>query len=209
MKTQIALGAVALLHFAAFGASAASAQSMGGRGTTSSSGSMMSTGISPSGSTGTVVIPSVGYGPGAYSPGYGTIAGSSFAGLGAFASGLGEYNYNTALAIRQLEDAKRQAIDNQVYAQKSQIEMRRLNNIQWLADHPRSTPEQVAKINDARLPRRLSTSQLDPTWGSIPGRLFCSDRSLKRSARRSTTSSPTARANRSVLAAPPTTKCNG
>jgi hypothetical protein len=167
MKTQIALGAVALLHFAAFGTSAASAQSMGGRGTTSSSGSMMSTGTSPSGSTGTVVIPSVGYGPGAYSPGYGTIAGSSFAGLGAFASGLGEYNYNTALAIRQLEDAKRQAIDNQVYAQKSQIEMRRLNNIQWLADHPRSTPEQVAKINDARLPRRLSTSQLDPTWGSI------------------------------------------
>jgi hypothetical protein len=74
---------------------------------------------------------------------------------------------NTALAIRQLEDAKRQAIDNQVYAQKSQIEMRRLNNIQWLADHPRSTPEQVAKITDARLPRRLSTSQLDPTWGTI------------------------------------------
>ena len=166
MKTQIALGAVALLHFAAFGASAASAQSTGGP-TTSNSGPMMSTATSPGGSTGTVVYPSSGYGPGAYSPGYGTITGSSFAGLGAYARGLGEYNYNTALAIRQLEEANRQSIDNKLYAEKSQIEMRRLNDIQWLADHPRSTPEKIAKINDARLPRRLSTSQLDPTWGTI------------------------------------------
>jgi hypothetical protein len=167
MKTQIALGAAALLHFAVFGTSTASAQSMVGRATTSSSTSMTSTSTTPNGSTGTIVYPISGYGPGAYSPGYGTITGSSFAGLGAFASGLGEYNYNTALAIRQLEEANRQSIDNKLYAEKSQIEMRRLNNIQWQADHPRSTPEQIAKINDARLPRRLSTSQLDPTWGTI------------------------------------------
>jgi hypothetical protein len=166
MKTQIALG-VALLNFVAFGASAASAQSMAGRAATSSSSSMTSTSTTPNGSTSTIVYPISGYGPGAYSPGYGTITGSSLAGLGAFASGLGEYNYNTALAIRQLEEANRQSIDNKLYAEKSQIEMRRLNNIQWLADHPLSTPEQTAKINDARLPRRLSTSQLDPTWGTI------------------------------------------
>jgi hypothetical protein len=165
MKTQIALGAVALIGV--LGTSVASAQSMAGRAMSSSSGSMTSTSTTPNGSTGTIVYPISGYGPGAYSPGYGTITGSSFAGLGAFASGLGEYNYNTALAIRQLEEANRQSIDNKLYAEKSQIEMRRLNNIQWQADHPRSTPEQVAKINEARLPRRLSTSQLDPTWGTI------------------------------------------
>jgi hypothetical protein len=167
MKIRMALGAVALFQFAVLGTTAASAQSMGGRAMASSSGSMMSTATSPGGSMGTVVYPSSGYGAGGSSPGFGTITGSSFAGLGAFASGLGEHNYNTALAIRQLEEINRQSIDNKLYAEKSQIEMRRLNNIQWLADHPRSTPEQTAKINEARLPRRLSTSQLDPTWGSI------------------------------------------
>jgi hypothetical protein len=167
MKTRMALAAVALFQFVVLGTSAASAQTMGGRTAASGSGSMITTSTTPGVSTGTVITPGIGYGGGGYSPGYGTIAGSSFAGLGAFASGLGEYNYNTALAIRQLEEANRQSIDNKLYAEKSQIEMRRLNNIQWLADHPRSTPEQIAKINEARLPRRLSTSELDPTWGTI------------------------------------------
>jgi hypothetical protein len=150
---------MAFLQVAALGTAAASAQSM-------SSSSTTSTSATPAASTG-MVAASSGYGPAVYSPGYGTVAGSYLSGAGALASGLGEYNYNTALAIRQLQDANRQAIDNQVYAQKSQIEMRRLNNIQWLADHPRSTPEQTVKINESRLPRRLSTSELDPTWGSI------------------------------------------
>lgn len=159
MKTQMALGALALLQLATFGTSAASAQTMSSSGVTSTS-------TTPAVSTG-MVAASSGYGPAVYSPGYGTVAGSYLSGAGALASGLGEYNYNTALAIRQLQDANRQAIDNQVFAQKSQIEMRRLNKVQWLADHPRSTPEQIAKINESRLPRRLSTSELDPTWGQI------------------------------------------
>ena len=167
MKTRMALAGVALFQLAVLVTSAASAQSMSGHAVASSSGGMMSTSTTPGGSMGTVMTPGSAYGGGGYSPGYGTITGSSFSGLGAFASGLGEYNYNTALAVRQLQDANRQAIDNQVYAQKSQIEMRRLNNIRWLADHPRSTPEQIAKINESRLPKRLSTSELDPTWGTI------------------------------------------
>ena len=167
MKTRIALVAVVLLEFAVFGTSAASAQSMGGMGMRSSGSGMASTSATPNGTTGMVVTPGSAYGGGGYSPGYGTIAGSAFSGAGALADGLGQYNYNTALAIRQLEEANRQAIDNLAYAQKSQIEMRRLNKVQWLADHPRSTPEQIAKINESRLPRRLSTSELDPTWGQI------------------------------------------
>jgi hypothetical protein len=167
MKTRIALVALGLLQFTVLGTSTASAQSMGGMGMPSGGRSSTPMSATSNGSTGMVVSPGSGYGAGGYSPGYGTIAGSYLSGAGALADGLGQYNYNTALAIRQLEEANRQAIDNQVYAQKSQIEMRRLNKIQWAADHPRSTPEQIAKINESRLPRRLSTSELDPTWGSI------------------------------------------
>jgi hypothetical protein len=54
MKIQIALGAVALLHFAAFSTSAASAQSMPGRAATSNSSLMTSTPATPNGSTGTL-----------------------------------------------------------------------------------------------------------------------------------------------------------
>jgi GNAT superfamily N-acetyltransferase len=54
-----------------------------------------------------------------------------------------------------------------VYAEKSYYEMRRINNENWLADHPRSTPEQAAQIDQSRLPRRLTSSELDPTWGQI------------------------------------------
>jgi hypothetical protein len=153
-----------LLPFAVYGTSAASAQSMGGMGMRSSGSGTAST---PNGTTGMVVSTGSGYGGSGSTPGYGTIAGSYLSGAGALADGLGQYNYNTALAIRQLEEANRQAIDNLAYSQKSQIEMRRLNKVQWLADHPRSTPEQTAKINESRLPRRLSTSELDPTWGQI------------------------------------------
>jgi GNAT superfamily N-acetyltransferase len=97
----------------------------------------------------------------------GTIAGSYLTGKAAFAQGLGQYNYNTALAIRQLEEADRQAIDNHNYAVKSYYDLRRMNEEYWLSLHPRSTPEQIAQINVARVPRRLTTSELDPTWGQI------------------------------------------
>jgi hypothetical protein len=96
-----------------------------------------------------------------------TFDGSYLMGKAAFARGLGQYNYNTALAIRQLEDANRQAIDNQLYAEKTYFEMRRLNDEYWLLKNPRSTPEQRVLIDQSRLPRRLTSSELDPTWGVI------------------------------------------
>jgi hypothetical protein len=97
----------------------------------------------------------------------GTVTGSYFGGLAAFSQGLGQFNYNTALAVRQLEDAEHQSIDNHNYAAKSYYDLRRMNEEYWLSLHPRSTPEQIAQIQQARLPRRLTASELDPAWGQI------------------------------------------
>jgi GNAT superfamily N-acetyltransferase len=157
MKTRVIFSAVALFVFASHGGSVF-AQTMHSSGSTTTA----NVSVTPMGA-GAIGV----YGPAAGTPGYGTIAGSYLSGKGAYVQGLGQYNYNTALATRQLEDAKRQAIDNQLYAEKSYFEMRRLNNENWLAEHPRSTPEQIAQINQSRLPRRLTSSELDPTWGQI------------------------------------------
>ncbi len=96
-----------------------------------------------------------------------TIQGSARAGTAAMIQAQGQYNYNTSLANRQNIEAERQAIDNRLYAERIYFEMRRLNQEAWLAQNPRSTPEQIIRINQARLPRRLSTAELDPTWGTI------------------------------------------
>jgi hypothetical protein len=96
-----------------------------------------------------------------------TVDGSYLNGSAALAEGLGKYNYDSALAARQIEDAMHQASENRLLAQRSYYEARGLNKAQWLAEHPRSTPEQFAQINQSRLPRRLTAIDLDPTWGLI------------------------------------------
>jgi hypothetical protein len=107
------------------------------------------------------------YGGGEGGSGVATIEGSYLSGAAALAEGVGKYNYDSARAARQIEDATHQAIENRLLAQKSYYEARRLNIANWQAEHPRSTPEQLAQINQSRLPRRLSSSDLDPTWGVI------------------------------------------
>lgn len=107
-----------------------------------------------------------GYGGGEYG-GAATIEGSYLSGAAALAEGLGKYNYDSARAARQLEAARRQASQNRLLEQSSYYELRRLNEANWLAEHPRSTPEQLAQIDRSRLPRRLNPSELDRTWGVI------------------------------------------
>jgi hypothetical protein len=106
-------------------------------------------------------------GGGGGSGGVATVDGSYLSGSAALAEGLGKYNYDSARAARQMEDATHQAIENRLMAQRSYYEARALNKAQWLAEHPRSPPEQLAQINQSRLPGRLAASDLDPTWGSI------------------------------------------
>ena len=106
-------------------------------------------------------------GGGGGSGGVATVDGSYLSGSAALAEGLGKYNYDSARAARQIEDATHQAIENRLLAQRSYYESRGLNNSHWLAEHPRCTPDQLAQINQSRLPRRLTSRDLDPTWGVI------------------------------------------
>jgi hypothetical protein len=110
------------------------------------------------------------YGGGSYgggSSGTTTIEGSHLTGAAALAQGLGQYTYDSARAARQLEQARHLAIENRLDAQKANYAMRRLNQANWLADHPHSTLGQIAQINRSRLPRRLSSNELDPSCGLI------------------------------------------
>jgi hypothetical protein len=156
MKIRLFLTTVIIMGVTAWAGSAfgqKTSMSGGGQGmsvSTTSTSPMISTGI------------------GYYDMGEGgTIAGGYLTGKAAFAQGLGQYNYNTALAIRELEDANKQAIDNQLYAERTYFEMRRLNDEYWLSKNPRSTPEQKVLIDQSRLPRRLTSNELDPPWGVI------------------------------------------
>jgi hypothetical protein len=136
----------------------------GTSGMTGSSGGI-STGLNLGGLT-NGMAGSYGYGSN-YNYGATTVEGSYLSGAAAFAAGVGQYNLDTSRAAKYFEDADHQAIENHLFAIQTYYEAQRLNKAHWLADHPRPTPEQVAQINQSRLPRRLSTSELDPTWGAI------------------------------------------
>lgn len=170
MKTRFIFTAALLIPIASTGNSAA-AQSMLGYGSPSMSGGG---GTTRSGTTGGIPMGGMSNasgtsygGGGGSSGGIATADGSYLSGAAALAEGLGKYNYDSARAALQIEDASHQAIENRLLTQQLYYEARRLNNAHWLADHPRSTPEQLAQINQSRLPRRLTASDLDPTWGSI------------------------------------------
>jgi hypothetical protein len=96
-----------------------------------------------------------------------TIDGEMRAGMADQMRALGELRYNSAIAWRQNEEARRQAADNDLHAEKIYFQMRKLNRESTLAEHPRLTAAEIKKINQSRLPRRLSPSELDPTWGTI------------------------------------------
>ncbi len=171
MKTRIIFTAALLIPLVASGNSAL-AQSMMGNGMPAMGGggriSPGTSGGAPMGGMSNGGGSSYGGGGGGGgSGGVATVDGSYLSGAAALAEGLGKYNYDSARAARQIEDATHEAIENRLLAQKSYYEARGLNKAQWLAEHPRSTPEQLAQINQSRLPRRLTASDLDPTWGSI------------------------------------------
>ncbi|HEY2148306.1 MAG TPA: hypothetical protein VGH32_10240, partial [Pirellulales bacterium] len=154
MKTHILFIATALL-VSAGSSNAAFAQSHGG-GMSSMGGGMTHSSTTLRGilsnATGGLVNGFARSYDGGYGGGYGgvaTVDGSELSGAAALAQGLGQYNYDTALADRQFEEARRQALENGLLAQKAYYEARRVNNEHWLADH-RTTPEQLAQIDSSR-----------------------------------------------------------
>ncbi len=111
--------------------------------------------------------PGGGYGSG--SGGYGTYEGSVLHGWGAFARGVGEYNYYSALAAREAEEAREQAIQNHTLAVENWVSLRKARQERRKArwDKEKLTPEQVARIVESNRPDRLTAAQYEPATGKL------------------------------------------
>ena len=151
-KWIITAGLIATLHGTAFGQSSAA----------------QTTGFwEGSGYTPPWEIPGgYGYGYGSYS---GTYEGSVLNGLGAFARGAGEYNYYTAMAARELEEARTLAIKNHKVAVENWHSLRRAHlerrQAEW--DAEKLTPEQIAHVVKVSRPDRLTPAQYEPATGKL------------------------------------------
>jgi hypothetical protein len=178
MKTRIIC--VAALALSAAGSGSAFAQTMRGMGMPSTGNGRGAPPPGPAAGTGSGgamaggAMGNISYGGGGSygdgssgASGVGTAGSSELSGEAALAQGLGRYNYDTALAAKQLEDARQRAIENRLAEQRAYYEMRRVNAANRLADHPHSTPEQIAERNRFALPRRLGANELDRTTGAI------------------------------------------
>ncbi|HZL90538.1 MAG TPA: hypothetical protein VFB96_19380 [Pirellulaceae bacterium] len=111
-----------------------------------------------------------------------TDAGSGLYGMGKFARGVGEYNLNTARAIREIEEARARNIQNHKLAVETWYDLKRQNK-EFRADELAPlTTEQLTRIIEARRPERLTIAQYSPVTGKLSwpaallGSAFASDR---------------------------------
>lgn len=107
------------------------------------------------------------YGYGGYGGYGGTYEGSVLFGLGAFARGLGEHNYYSAMARRELEAARWQYLRNHKQAVTDWFALRKQNEAAREAKRDRPTPEQIARIVEANRPDRLKPDQYEPATGRL------------------------------------------
>ncbi len=104
-------------------------------------------------------------GYGYYGGYYGTYEGSAAAGMAAFARGVGEYNYYSAMARRELEQARTLAIQNHQLAVDNWHARRAAHREQVRAEM--LTPEQVARVVEASRPARLTAAEYQPAAGKL------------------------------------------
>lgn len=96
----------------------------------------------------------------------GTAEGRLLRGVGALVRSAGEANLLGSEAAKNYEQARSMAIDNRLKAVASYYELRDLNK-EWRFGDEGVTEEQLFRINQARLPPRLTPVQLDPVTGQI------------------------------------------
>ena len=110
-----------------------------------------------------------GIGYGGYGGFGGTYEGSVLHGLGAYARGAGEYNYYSALAAREFEDARQQLIQNRKLAAENWVSLRKAHQDRRKAhwEKEKLTPEQVARIVESNRPDRLTPAQYEPATGKL------------------------------------------
>jgi hypothetical protein len=95
--------------------------------------------------------------------------GSTAEGQGAMVAGVGQYNLNTALGIRYLQDARAKAIQNHRDAVDARYAIKRAHD-NYMADkyaHEKLTPELLSRIIQAKLPDRLSAAEYNPRTGDL------------------------------------------
>ncbi len=102
-----------------------------------------------------------------YDPTIATDSGSGLTGLGSAAQGIGAYNYYTAGAIRELEDARALAIDNHRQAVQNWYALKRLNRQERAHKLDPLTPEQLAAVIEWQRPDRLASFQYNPATGQL------------------------------------------
>lgn len=110
-----------------------------------------------------------GFGYGGYGGYGGTYEGSALYGLGAYARGAGEYNYYSALAAREAQEAREQSIKNHKLAVESWVARRKAHQERRKAywEKEKLTAEQVARIVESNRPDRLTPAQYEPATGKI------------------------------------------
>jgi len=99
----------------------------------------------------------------------GTVDGSLAEGIGAMEAGAGQYNLNTALAVRALEDARSRYIANYRAAMEMRYAVKTAND-QYRAQkfaRERMNPELLSRVIQDKLPDRLSAGEYDPRNGAL------------------------------------------
>lgn len=99
----------------------------------------------------------------------GTYEGSVLHGLGSYARGVGEYNYYSALAVRELEEARTTAIKNHKLDVENWLSLRKAHQERRAAkwEDEKLTPAELAHVVKANRPERLTLAQYEPATGEL------------------------------------------
>lgn len=113
----------------------------------------------------------VGFGYGGYGGGYSyhssTVAEGYLRGLGAWAQGLGEYNYLTSLAGKNWQDARSMSLDNDRKYVETFYEKRRIHDEYISATNPPMSAQTRELIQKNNHPKRLTADEYEPTLGRL------------------------------------------
>ena len=96
-------------------------------------------------------------------------AGSTLEGAGAALSGAGQYNLNTAVGARYLEEARGKYIQNYRDAIDGRYAIKRANDMYRAEKFAKEkvTPELLTRIIQAKLPDRLGLLEYNPRTGAL------------------------------------------
>jgi hypothetical protein len=98
-----------------------------------------------------------------------TEAGSTLEGVGAALAGAGQYNLNTAIGARHLEEARAKYIRNYRDAIDARYAIKRAHDT-YMAEkyaQDKMTPELLSRVIKAKLPDRLTAAEYNPRTGDL------------------------------------------